>query len=148
MHIRTVSVSVAAPRDPVFNFLANIENLPDWATEFCECLELRQGRWWAYTSQGEWLIEADACATTGVIDLRAGPAPDQLGLFPLRVLPLGARGSLVSCTFIQPPGLRDEVYERQYQSLLIEMRGLVRRFGGGKLHPPAGVPQFMELGAN
>jgi hypothetical protein len=148
MHIRTVSITVAAPRDLVFNFLANIENLPDWATEFCERLELRQGSWWAYTSQGELLVGAEASAATGVIDLHAGPAPDQLGLFPIRVLPLGPRRSLVSFTFIQAEGLPDELYENQYRSLLVELQGLIRRFGGGAMHLPAGAPQFMELGAN
>ena len=148
MHIRTVSISVSSPRDTVFHFLADIENLPKWATEFCECLELRQGRWWAYTSQGEMLVEMETGVGTGVIDLRAGPAPDKLGLFPLRVLPLSARSALVSFTFIQPPGLPDELYEKQYESLRVEMRGLVRRFGGGELHAPDEAPQLAALGLN
>ena len=148
MHIRTVSVSVSAPRDTVFHFLADIENLPKWATEFCERLELRQGRWWAYTSQGEMFVDVETSAGTGVIDLRAGPAPDQLGTFPIRVLPLSARSALVSFTFIQPPGLPDELYEKQYQSLLVEMQGLIRRFGGGELHAPDAIPQLAALGLN
>ena len=148
MNVRTVSLTVAAPRDTVFHFLADIENLPKWATEFCERLELRQGRWWAYTAQGEMLVEAEASAATGVIDLRVGPAEDQLALFPLRVCPLSTGGALVSFTFIQPPGLPDELYERQYQSLLIEMQGLLRRFGGGEIHVPEPAPQLAPLGLN
>ena len=148
MHIRTVSVSVSAPRDTVFHFLADIENLPKWATEFCERLELRQGRWWAYTSQGEMLVEMETSASPGVIDLRAGPAANQLALFPLRVLPLSAHSALVSFTFIQPPGLPDELYEKQYQSLLVEMQGLVERFGGGEVHAPDGAPQLAAPGLN
>ena len=148
MHIRTVSITVAAPSEPVFNFLANIENLPDWATGFCERLELRQGTWWAYTARGEMLVEAEAHAATGIIDLRIGPAPDRLELLPVRVLPLGARRSLVSLTCIQAEGMSDELFEHHYRSLLVELQGLARRFGGGEIHPPVGAPRFMELGAN
>jgi len=134
MNIRTIAITVSAPRDTVFNFLADIENLPKWATEFCERIELRRGRWWALTAQGELIIDCETSVGTGVIDLRAGPSPDQLSLFPIRVLPLGLRQALVSFTFLQPAGLPDELYEKQYQSLLVEMQGLIRRFGGGEIH--------------
>ncbi len=140
MHIRTVSVSVAAPRDPVFNYLANVENLPGWSTEFCERLELRQGRWWAYTPQGEVQVDLEVSAATGLLDFQVGPAPDQMALFPVRVLPLGPRRTLVSYTLIQQGAVSDEAYEAQYHSLLIVMRGLIRRFGGGELHAFAPEP--------
>lgn len=148
MNVRTVSLSVAAWRDAVFHFLADIENLPKWAAEYCEQLELRQGRWWAYTSQGEMLVELETCAGTGIVDLRAGPAPDRLGLFPLRVMPLSGGGTLVSFTFVQPPEMAGERYEEHYQAILDVMRGLLRRFGGGELHAPEAAPQLAELGLN
>ena len=44
MNIRTIALSVAAPRDTVFNFLADIENLPKWAGSWCERLTLERGR--------------------------------------------------------------------------------------------------------
>ncbi len=147
MQIRTIFLTVTAPRDTVFNFLADIENLPRWAAGICERLELRQGRWWAYTALGEMFVDMETSAGTGVIDLRAGPTPDRLGVLPIRVLPLPARGTLVSFTCVQPPGLSDELYEKQYQSLLGELPGLVRRFGGGKLHTPP-VPELAAPGLN
>ena len=148
MKIRTLSVTVPASRDTVYNFLADIENLPKWATEFCERIELRHNGWWAYTSQGEMMVESEADDHTGVIDLRVGPSVDALVLFPLRVLPLTTKRTLVSFTFIQPSELPDEHYEKQYQSLLMEMQGLIGRFGGGELHAPETVPQFSALGLN
>jgi hypothetical protein len=148
MNVRTISLSVAALRDSVFHFLADIENLPKWAAEYCERLELRQGRWWAYTSLGEMLVELETCGETGVVDLRAGPAPDRLGLFPFRVLPLGEGGTLVSFTLLQPPGMAGELYEEHYRAILGIMRGLARRFGGGELYAPEAAPQLAELGLN
>ena len=148
MNIRTVTILVSASRDTVFNYLADIENLPRWATEYCGRLELRGGRWWAYTSQGEMLVENETSAGTGVIDLRAGPSADRLGLLPIRVLPHSLRTALVTFTSIQPPDVTDERYEQRYQDLLIELAGLVRRFGGGEIFPPADAPQLAELGRN
>lgn len=140
MNNRTVSITVSAPRDTVFNFLADIENLPKWATEFCERIYLERGRWKALTSQGELFIDFEADDRTGVIDMRAGFTPEQMNLFPVRVLALPGGGTLVLFTFFQPPDLSDEIYECQYHSLLVEMRGLIGRFGGvGRCEPEAGV---------
>jgi len=148
MQVRTVSVTLSATRTSVFNFLADIENLPKWATEFCERIELRHNGWLAYGSQGEMMVESEADDRTGVIDLRIGPSTDESALLPIRVLPLPTGRTLVSFTFVQPPELPDELYERQHQSLIIEMQGLIRRFGGGELHAPGGVLQWGVLGLN
>ena len=68
MNIRTIAVTVAAPRDTVFNFLADIENLPQWAGAWCERLALERGRWWALTAEGELVVDMETSAGTGVID--------------------------------------------------------------------------------
>lgn len=136
MQTRIVQVHLKSPREAVFNFLADIENLPRWATEFCERVYLERGRWWALTSQGELTVAAEADRATGVIDLYAGPAPDRMGLLPIRVLAEPGGGALVTFTFRQPPELPDELYEQRYRSLLVELRGLIARFGGGTLAAP------------
>ena len=67
MHIHPLTVTVSAPRDTVFNFLADIENLPKWAGAWCERLALQRGRWWALTSEGEQVMDMETSAGTGVI---------------------------------------------------------------------------------
>jgi len=148
MQIRTVSVAVFAPRDTVFNFLADIENLPKWAAGFCERLELRHNGWWAYTTRGEMIVESDADDRTGVIDLRVGPSVDELGLFPVRVFSLSLDRTLVSFNFIQTAELSDERYEIRYHSLVVGMWTLIRRFGGGELYAPGATSQVGALGLN
>ncbi len=69
-------------------------------------------------------------------------------MWPIRVLSLSARTALVSFTFLQPPGLPDEAYEEQYHARLVELRGLIRRFGGGELHGPDPAPSLVEPGVN
>ena len=145
MKTRTVTIIVIAGRDAVFAFLSNIENLPLWATEFCEKLWLEDGHWKVRTSQGDIYVSLKAHPTTGVIDLFAGPTLDTLEIFPVRVWP-APDGTAISFTFAQSPDLPDEIYERQYRSLLIEMRGLIGRFGGGTLHAPP--PELAPFHAN
>lgn len=148
MQIRTVALSVSASRENVFRFLADIENLPKWATESCERLELRHDGWWAYTSRGEMMVEVCTDDRAGIIDFRLGPSVDELGLFPLRVLSLAKKRTLISFIFIQSPEQTDELCEKQFLSLLIEMQGLIRRFGGGELHVPEAMPRLAVSGLN
>lgn len=148
MNIRTLAITVSAPRDTVFNFLADIENLPRWAADFCERLYLERGRWKALTSQGELFCDLEANNGTGVIDLRTGPSPDRMTLLPLRVLSLSARATLVTLAFVQAPEWPAGLAQRDGDELLAELQGLARRFGGGELHAAEPVPQLVELGLN
>jgi hypothetical protein len=59
-------------------------------------------------------------AATGTIDILAGPAPDQLWLFPTRVIELPGEQSLYLFTIIQPPSVPDAKLEQQHRSLLRE----------------------------
>ncbi len=148
MKIRTVSVSVSAPRDTVYNFLADIENFPKWAGGYCELIELRRDGWLAYTVQGEMIVESEADDGTGVIDIRLGALADRLDVFPLRVWRLSSNETVVSFTFIQSPDLSDEVHDKLYQSWLIDLQGFAWRFGGGEIHLPGAEGRFSAVGRN
>lgn len=134
MKIRTIHVTLPAPAGSVFAFLAEAGNLPLWATEFCERIERRGGGWIAHTTQGPLHFAIESDVARGTIDLHAGAEPIAMAIFPMRVLAIPPGVTLVMFTFCQPPGLPDELYERQYRSLGLEMRGLAARFGGGELH--------------
>lgn len=135
MHHRTATITVAAGTAEVFAFLSDLRNLPGWATEFCRDIRRDGLRWLAGTTRGEMIVAVRADRATGVIDFLVGPAPEAMELFPLRVVGRPA-GCAVSFTFAQSEGMPDELYERQYRSLLVELRGLIARFRGGELHAP------------
>ena len=128
MNNRTVTIVVPASKETVFDFLSNVENVPAWATEFCERLKKESGHWKVVTSSGELFFKIESDRKTGVVDMFAGPTLDQMGIFPCRVIAMPGALTAVSFTFFQPPKMPDEVYERQYKSLLIEMNGLQERF--------------------
>ena len=148
MNILTLTVTVSAPREIVFNFLADIENLPKWSGGYCEGITLQRGRWWAFTADGEQVMDIESSAGTGVIDLRAGPMPERMTLTPIRVVALSMRHTLITFVLIEAPDSGPGVFERRCQRWREAVKGLLRRFGGGELHSPDTTPQLMELGLN
>jgi uncharacterized protein YndB with AHSA1/START domain len=145
MNIHPLTVIVSAPRDTVFNFLADIENLPKWTAGWCERLMLQRGRWWALTSEGEQVVDMETSAGTGVIDLRAGPSPEKFRHTPIRVVALSARRTLVSFLLIEGPEETGGDFARRRERLQAAAEALVRRFGGGEVHR---APSLAELGLN
>lgn len=142
MKAQTISITVPASRDHVFNFLAEIENLPLWASQLCRRIWKVGTYRKTFTPAGEMFLSLCADARTGVIDLLLGSQLDEMAVFPMRVLSL-PHGCVVTLTCLQSAGLPNELYDQQYRALLSEMRGLLRRFGGGELHAQAeGAPAF------
>ncbi len=110
--------------EATFAFLSGLNNLPQWATEYCD-----SGRWdgdtyKALTGHGEMITRVEANAATGVIDMWGGPTEAELELFPLRVIPLPENRCALSFIFFQGPDLPDELFARQHASLRKELAAL------------------------
>lgn len=116
-----------APKAAVFDYLADIENMPEWATEFARELKVVDGRHKVVNGLGEFFFEIRADPETGVVDMLAGPEPEALALFPVRVVHAPG-GCALTFTMFQQPGQPDELFEGQHDSLVRELDGLVRRF--------------------
>ena len=129
MQDRTVTAVLDAPKDAVFQFLSQIENLPRWATEFARELKFEDGKAKVVNGLGEFFFSIDADPETGVIDMFAGPIEDELDLFPTRVVALPDGRSAYTFTMFQAPGMPDELFESQHASLLREFDNLRREFG-------------------
>ena len=112
----------------VFDFLSRVESMPVWATEFARELKWEDGRAKVVNGLGEFWIRIDADPNTGVIDMRSGPEPDDLALFPTRVVALPGDRSAFTFTMFQPPEMPDELFESQHASLVRELAGLKARF--------------------
>lgn len=128
MNQHTVTATFRAPQDEVFAYLADIQNLPDWATEFARELRLVDGHYKVVNGLGELFFEIRADARTGVIDMLAGPDEESLLCFPARVVATPAGGSAFTFTMFQAPGQPEEQFEDQHGSLLRELANLERRF--------------------
>jgi hypothetical protein len=128
MTSRTVTAVLAAPKEEVFDYLSQIDNLPKWATDFARELRYEDGRAKVKNGLGEFLFSIEADPATGVIDMYSGPSEAELALFPTRVVPLSENRSAFTFTMFQTPGMPDELFESQYQSLVREFENIKREF--------------------
>ena len=124
MRTATVTTVLDAPRDAVFDYLAEIENLPAWATEFAR--ELRRGDdgYTVVNGLGEFCFEIRADRATGVVDMFAGPDRDQMAVFPTRAVALPDGRTAYSFTMFQTPGMPEELFAAQYASLRREFANI------------------------
>ncbi len=127
---RTVTAVLDAPKDDVFEYLSRVENLPEWATDFAQELKCENGTAKVVNRLGEFYFVIDADRKTGVIDMYAGPSEEELALFPTRVVALGEARSAYSFTMFKAPGMPDELFESQYESLRREFQNIRARFAG------------------
>ena len=128
MEARTVTAVLDAPREQVFRYLADVENLPTWATEFARELRFEDGKTKVVNGLGEFYFSIDADPDTGVIDMYAGPTEEELALFPTRVVGLPGGKVAYSFTMFQGPEMPEELFESQYEALLREFDNIRDRF--------------------
>jgi hypothetical protein len=122
----TVTTVLPVPRQRVFEYMSDIRNLPEWATEFARELHEQDGQYRVVNGLGEFLFEVRADERTGVIDMYAGPSSEEMAVFPTRAVALPDGRTSYSFTMFQAPGMPDELFEAQYASLRREFGNLER----------------------
>jgi hypothetical protein len=128
MNSRTVTTVLDAPRGEVFAYMASIENLPEWATEFARELRRDADGYTVINNLGEFRFEIAADEETGVIDMLSGPNAEEMAIFPTRAVSLPDGRTAYTFTMFQAPGMPDELFESQYQSLRREFANIEARF--------------------
>jgi hypothetical protein len=125
----TVTTVLASSPRETFEYLSRVENLPEWATEFARELRREGDDYKVVNGLGEFFFEICADSEHGVIDMYAGPSKAEMAVFPTRVVALPGGNSAYSFTMFQGPGMPDELFESQYQSLKREFRNIEARLG-------------------
>ena len=128
MRNATVTTVIAAPRDAVFEYLAKIDNLPEWATEFARELKRDGEDYKVVNGLGEFFFEIKSDPQTGVIDMFAGPSKDEMAIFPTRAVALPDGNTAFSFTMFQGPEMPDQLFESQHQSLKSEFTNIEAAF--------------------
>jgi hypothetical protein len=130
MRSETVTTVIPAPQTAVFEYVSDIEKLPEWATDFARELKRDGEDYKVVNGLGEFYFEIKADPRTGVIDMFAGPTKDQMAIFPTRVVALPDGNTAFSFTMFQGPEMPDELFESQHQSLKREFNNIEAAFGG------------------
>ena len=128
MRSATVTTVLDASPQAVFDYLADIENLPEWATEFARELRREGEDYKVINGLGEFYFAIEAEPATGVIDMFAGPSEDELAIFPTRLVALGSGRTAYSFTMFQAPEMPDELFESQHASLQREFDNIRAHF--------------------
>ena len=126
MRSATVTTVLRAPQPEVFEYMADIEHLPEWATEFARELRREGDGYKVVNGLGEFFFTIEADAATGVIDMFAGPTRDAMAVFPTRAVALPDGRTAYSFTMFQAPGMPDELFDAQYASLRREFANIER----------------------
>lgn len=126
MRSATVTKVLRAPQPAVFEYMADIHHLPDWATEFARELHREGDDYKVVNGLGEFYFTIRADPDSGVIDMFAGPTKDAMAVFPTRAVALPDGNTAFSFTMFQGPDMPDELFDAQYASLRREMDNLER----------------------
>jgi hypothetical protein len=126
MRSETVTTVLDADPNEVFAYLADIERLPEWATEFARELRLEGDDYKVVNGLGEFYFTIEADPDTGVIDMYAGATKDDLAVFPTRAIPLPDGRTAYTFTMFQGPDMPDELFEAQHASLQREFANIER----------------------
>jgi len=126
MRHATVTTVLDAPERKVFDYLADIQNLPEWATEFAREVRREGEDYKVVNGLGEFYFEIPADRSSGVIDMYAGPTKEAMAVFPTRTISLPDGRTAFSFTMFQAPDMPDELFEAQHASLERELAGLER----------------------
>ena len=126
MRSATVTTVLSAPQQAVFEYMAEIEHLPEWATEFARELRRDGDDYKVVNGLGEFYFAIEADPDSGVIDMFAGPTKQQLAVFPTRAVPLPDGRTAYSFTMFQGPDMPDELFEAQHASLQREFANIER----------------------
>src|SRR5215207_6805088 len=128
MRNATVTAVLDAPEQEVFDYIADMQNLPEWATEFARELRREGDDYKVVNGLGEFFFAIRADAGTGVIDMFAGPTRDAMAVFPTRAVALPDGRTAYSFTMFQGPGMSEELFDAQHASLQPEFANIERVF--------------------
>jgi hypothetical protein len=112
----------------VFDYISDIDKLPEWATEFARELNREGEDYKVINRLGEFYFEIKAEPERGVIDMFAGPSKDQMAIFPTRAVELPDGRTAFTFTMFQGPGIPDELFESQLESLKREFANIEAAF--------------------
>jgi hypothetical protein len=129
MRSATLTTVLDAPAQEVFEYMADIDNLPRWATEFAREMRRDGEDHKVVNGLGEFFFRIEDEPQTGVIDMFAGPTKEAMAVFPTRVIGLPDGRTAYSFTMFQAPDMPDELFDSQRASLERELVNLERLLG-------------------
>ena len=121
----TLSVSIAAAPQRVYEFASNPENLPRWAPGFCRSVRRSEQGWQVEAADGLYLLRFAERNPFGILDHTVRTPAGLEILNPMRVIANG-RGSEVLFTLFRAAGTSEEQQARDARLVENDLRNLKR----------------------
>lgn len=134
MTSRTVSVSIDCELGRVYEFVVDLEHLPEWAAAFCRSVKRVDGKWVIDTPQGPMRIRFVGRNDGGVLDHYVSPSPGVEIYVPMRVVRNGS-GSEVLLTVFRQPEMLDAQYAQDLGMVEQDLKRLKQLLEGGRQPP-------------
>jgi hypothetical protein len=128
MKTEVLSIEIPAPKNAVLNYLADINNFPEWATEFCKNLTKEKDHYKVITPMGELFLRITADEKSGEINYFATPEPNGLEYLPSKVTQINDSCCEYMINFSKPKGLSDELYQQQCSAIKVELQNIKNNF--------------------
>lgn len=124
MRADTQTISIQAPADAVFSFVADPANLPRWAIGFAKEVQADGDIWLVTTGDGgEVSLRPITDRGLGVVDFQMVMPGGIDAVARSRVVPRG-EGSEFVFTQVQAPGIPDEIFDRFVETADHELTAL------------------------
>lgn len=123
METRTVSVSISASPERVYEFAVNPANLPKWASGFVKSIANRDGQWVAETTIGAVTFAFAQWNAFGVLDHAVTMPSGERFFNPMRVVANG-QGSEVLFTLFRHPPMTEAEFDRDAKVVLGDLEKL------------------------
>ena len=118
----TVSVAIAVDPKRTYAYASDPSNLPGWAPGFVKSIEKRGDHWVAQTTLGQASFRFVPRNDLGVLDHDVEVSSERFHN-PMRVVPNG-NGSEVLFTVLQLPGISDEKFKADLQTVRDDLQNL------------------------
>ncbi len=128
MRSENISVIIPAAKQQVFDYVADVDNFPQWATEFCRKLWLDNDHYKVISPMGELYFRIQANPDSGEIDFFATPDIEGNKCLPTRVISHTDDTCKYVVDFCQPPGIDQAEYQQQCASLRRELDNIKSYF--------------------
>jgi hypothetical protein len=124
----TETCVVSVPKDKVFKFLSNIENLPKWSTQFIKEVSVVDGKYKAVTPIGEVFLRFETDHKAGLIDIYAGPTEQHMTPAYLRIIPFSENFTGIMFTFFQWADTDNMTWQIFCEWIKIEVGNIKKHF--------------------
>ena len=128
MHSEKLSVVIPADRQQVFNYIADVKNFPQWATEFCQELRLVDDHYKVTSPMGELYLRIEADPRSGQINFFTTTDANGNKHLPTKVVSHSKGRSEYVVDFSQSPGVSDKDFQQQCASLRRELNNIKSYF--------------------